>query len=110
VLIPRNNQYLIPDQNSTKPVFATPAPGNIPTGTTITLDTRTDGADIYYTTDGSNPAENGKHDTGPIQIDTDVTIKAIAKSDTITPSIENTLSYNVYDDKDDMYIYDIQGV
>src|SRR5699024_6037965 len=109
VLIPRNNQDLIPDQNSTKPVFATPAPGNIPTGTTITLDTRTDGADIYYTTDGSNPAENGEPYTGPIQIDTDVTIKAIAQSDTLAPSIETAFSYTVYDDQADIYIHDIQG-
>src|SRR5699024_8106685 len=109
VLIPRNNQDLIPDQNSTKPVFATPAPGNIPTGTAITLDTRTDGANIYYTTDGSNPAENGEPYTGPIQIDTDVTIKAIAQSDTLAPSIETAFSYTVYDDQADIYIHDIQG-
>src|SRR5690625_822154 len=109
ILTPRDNQDLIPDQTSTKPVFTTPAPGIIPAGTNMTLDTHTDGADIYYTTDGSNPAENGKAYTGPIQIDTDVTIKAIAQSDTLAPSIETAFTYTVYDEQADMYIHDIQG-
>src|SRR5699024_3169354 len=92
-----------------QPVYATPDAGTVPTGTDITLETRTDDADIYYTTDGSDPAEHGEHYTGPIQIDEDVTIKAIAQKEGLTQSVETAFSYTVYDADEGIRIHHIQG-
>ena len=53
-------------------------------GTAITLATGTDGADIWYTTDGSDPAKNGKTSTkyaNPFAITPPVTVKAVAVKD-----------------------------
>lgn len=44
----------------------------------VTLSTETEDAVIYYTLDGSNPAEKGKLYTGPIEIKNYAIIKAIA--------------------------------
>ncbi len=44
----------------------------------ITLSTHTPGATIYYTLDGSQPSPEYNRYTGPIKIDQDTTLKAIA--------------------------------
>ncbi|MFS0628049.1 chitobiase/beta-hexosaminidase C-terminal domain-containing protein, partial [Brevibacillus sp. 179-C8.2 HS] len=60
-----------------KPV-ADPAGGAVPSGTKITLSTPTEGATIYYTTDGSEPTSSSAEYTAPIEVTTEMTIKAIA--------------------------------
>src|SRR5699024_9552508 len=107
--IPRDNHDIVADATVVQPVYATPDGGTVPTGTDITLETRTDDADIYYTTDGSDPAEHGEHYTGPIQIDEDVTIKAIALKEGLTQSVETAFSYTVYDADEGIRIHHIQG-
>ena len=47
-------------------------------GNNVTLFTETDGAEIRYTLDGSEPTENSKLYTGPFTIDDTTTIKAKA--------------------------------
>ena len=47
-------------------------------GNSVTLFTETDGAEIRYTLDGSEPTENSKLYTGPFTIDDTTTIKAKA--------------------------------
>lgn len=60
----------------------TPAGGEVESGTTVTLHTDTAGADIYYTTDGTEPKTSVDDSTSkygtPIIVDRDMTIKAIA--------------------------------
>ncbi|MET3508230.1 RCC1 domain-containing protein [Halalkalibacter oceani] len=65
-----------PEQVS-KPV-ASPAGGAVPAGTTVTLSTYTNDAMIYYTTDGSTPTSSSIEYTAPIEVTTEMTLKAIA--------------------------------
>src|SRR5699024_10812455 len=77
-IIPRGNQDIIADASVVQPVYASPEAGTVPIGTEVTLETRTDGAELYYTLDGGDPSENGVLYDGPIPIETDDTIKTIA--------------------------------
>ncbi len=45
---------------------------------TVTLETNTSGATIYYTTDGSTPTENSQKYEGPFSVDNHTTIKTYA--------------------------------
>jgi LysM repeat protein len=69
----------VPEQVA-KPV-ADPAGGAVPSGTKVTLSTATEGATIYYTTDGSEPTSSSAEYTAPIEVTTEMTIKAIAAKD-----------------------------
>lgn len=59
------------------PVFSV-AEGAVEKGTSLTLSTATEGADIYYTTDNSTPTSGSTKYTGAISINSAVTIKAVA--------------------------------
>ncbi len=72
---------------------------NVPIGTVITLNSKTDGAMIYYTDDGTDPAyeETGstKRYNGSIVIDRDMVIKAVAVRLGDLPSDIYEISYSV---------------
>lgn len=80
------------------PVFSIPS-GEIDTGTTVEITTATEGATIYYSTDGTEPtADNIKELTmyvAPISITRAVTIKAIAVSDKQDESAVQSATYTV---------------
>ena len=59
------------------PTF-TPAAGSFVDPVSVTISTVTDGASIYYTTDGSDPTTSSTLYTGPFTVSTTTTIKAIA--------------------------------
>ena len=67
----------VPKANASIP---TPNPdgGPFPSGTLVSLDTYTDGAAIYYTTDGSAPTLNSPKYVSGIPLNRDTTIRAIA--------------------------------
>ncbi|SFB11195.1 LPXTG-motif cell wall anchor domain-containing protein [Lentibacillus halodurans] len=108
-IIPRSQSDIVGDTSAVQPVTASPEPGVIPTGTDVTLETATDGADILYTTDGSDPSENGERYAGAITVDEDVTIKAIAEKEGLTTNETAEFSYSVYDSENGVMIHDIQG-
>ena len=62
-------------------VVAVPGSGDqYDTKTDVALSTETEGADIYYTTDGSDPRENGILYTGtPLTLFKDTTLRTVAK-------------------------------
>ncbi len=66
-----------------RPASVTAAPGSgnqYDTKTDVTLSTETAGAEIYYTTDGSDPRENGILYTGtPLTLFKDTTLRTVAK-------------------------------
>ena len=80
------------------PVFSIPS-GEIETGTTVEITSATEGAVIYYSTDGTEPtADNIKElamYVAPITITRAVTIKAIAVSDKLDESVVQSATYTV---------------
>ncbi|MDE6663237.1 MAG: chitobiase/beta-hexosaminidase C-terminal domain-containing protein [Lachnospiraceae bacterium] len=73
----------------------------------ITLTSKTEGAEIYYTTDGTDPsAENGTLYTAPIVVNADMTIKAIAVKLGYNDSNIVTYSYTVLEGVDpETFVY-----
>ena len=63
--------------------------------TNVTLSCATDGAKIYYTTDGSRPTDSSMEYTGPIEISATTTIKARAYAPTVGPSGIATATYTL---------------
>ncbi|MBR1889879.1 MAG: M6 family metalloprotease domain-containing protein [Alloprevotella sp.] len=68
------------------PTF-TPAAGTYTTAQNVTITTSTSGATIYYTTDGTTPTTSSEVYSGPITVDEDMTIKAIAEKDGTVSSV-----------------------
>ncbi|GGK01005.1 hypothetical protein GCM10007063_24100 [Lentibacillus kapialis] len=108
-IIPRSQSDIVEDSSAVQPVVAAPQAGTIPAGTDVKLKTPTKGADIFYTTDGSDPSENGERYSGAITVDEDMTIKAIAVKDGLTASKVSAFSYTVFDAEEGIHIHDIQG-
>ncbi|SFW24446.1 Chitobiase/beta-hexosaminidase C-terminal domain-containing protein [Prevotellaceae bacterium HUN156] len=76
------------------PTFSV-AEGSVIAGSTVALATTTEGATIYYTTDGTTPDENSTAYTAPIVINADMTIKAIAVKENYVNSEVSTAAYTV---------------
>jgi transcription elongation GreA/GreB family factor len=78
---------------------ANPGAGEVAAGTAVTLSTTTDGASIYYTTNGDAPDRSKKRYTGPVTItgtaNTTVTIKAVAVKTGMTDSLVLEAAYTV---------------
>ena len=80
------------------PTCATPtfsvAAGAVVSGTEVTISSATEGATVYYTTDGSDPT-TGSATTQPIVISANTTIKAIAVKDGMDNSSVASAAYTV---------------
>lgn len=68
------------------PTF-TPTSGTYYAAQTVTIACATEGANIYYTLDGSAPTANSTLYTAPIAIDSTMTVKAIAINGTDTSNV-----------------------
>ncbi|CAM3776350.1 hypothetical protein GCM10009865_50550 [Aeromicrobium ponti] len=106
-LIPRNAGDVILDSSKVQPVTASPGPGLVMEGDKISLSTGTDGAAIYYTTDKTEPTDNSKVYSEPIEITKNTTIKAIAVKEGLKSSDAAVFDYIIQ--KADVRIHDIQG-
>ncbi|MDF2068171.1 endonuclease [Bacillus sp. Cr_A10] len=84
-----------PVENKVKLVTASIPSSSVPIGTEVTLSTDTDGATIYFTTDNSNPTVSSTKYEGPIVIDKDLTIKAIAVKDGLESSEIAEFNYTI---------------
>ena len=108
-IIPRGQADIVEDASKVQPVSASQPSGTIPVGTQVTLSTSTADAEIYFTTDGTEPTvENGQKYSEPITVDEDVIIKAIAVKEGLTASEVKEFTYSVYD-AEEINIHDIQG-
>lgn len=76
-------------------VTANVVAGEVEKGTKVELSTATAGATIYYTVDGTAPTALSKVYNGPIAIDADTTIKAIAIKAGLKNSDVATFAYTV---------------
>ncbi|MDR1558703.1 MAG: chitobiase/beta-hexosaminidase C-terminal domain-containing protein [Clostridiales bacterium] len=85
----RNNPFLfetpVGDSKASVPV-ANPAAGSVAYGTKVTLSSSTDGAVIYYTTNGRTPTVSSTRYTQPITVTENVNIRAI----TVAHGYENS--------------------
>lgn len=105
-----NNAALIGILNSSKgnsgtPVMqtvATPAfsvaSGAVDSGTSVTISCATEGAKIYYTTDGSEPTASSAEYTAAISVTPPMTLKAIAVKDGMNDSAVASVSYTIKPD------------
>ncbi|WP_233713598.1 5'-nucleotidase C-terminal domain-containing protein [Lederbergia citri] len=108
-IIPRGQADIVVDASAVQPVTASPTPGLVPAGTKVSLNTTTKDATIYYTTDGTEPTEESKVYVEPITIDKEISIKAIAVKEGLTPSKVNTFVYTTYNVEEGIKIHHIQG-
>lgn len=76
------------------PVFE-PAAGEVESGTEVIITCATEGATIYYTTDGTDPTAESTEYTEAFTITEDITIKAIAVKDGCADSEIVTAEYTV---------------
>ena len=76
------------------PVFSV-ASGKVDNGTIVKITCATEGAKIYYTTDGSTPTESAIAYTAALKITESVTIKAVAVKEGLNDSEVTTASYSV---------------
>lgn len=77
------------------PVF-TPDGGSYSVSVSVAMSTSTDGASIYYETDGSTPTSSSTPYTVPIDITSTTTLKAIAIKSSISHSWESTVTSAKY--------------
>jgi len=98
--------YIVGDPEVVPPVVSTPrvvakptasvSSGAVTVGTSVSLINATQGATIYYTTDGNAPSPtNGTIYSSPITISNAMTIKAIAVKSGMTNSSVMTVSYTI---------------
>lgn len=90
-------EYVI-SQDTVQMVIASPGGGEIIEGSSVSLRSSTEGANIYYTLDGSNPSSNSQRYTSPIVITSDTTIRAFAEKVGFKDSPTATFIYTVIDD------------
>ncbi|MBR6771728.1 MAG: chitobiase/beta-hexosaminidase C-terminal domain-containing protein, partial [Lachnospiraceae bacterium] len=81
-----------PEPSVANPVF-TPAAGTYTEAQTVTITTKTEGAVIYYTEDGSEPTTSSKVYNKAITVDKNVTIKAMAVKEGMKNSQVATAEY-----------------
>ena len=74
------------------PAFS-PASGAVNSGTKVTISCVTEGAKIYYTTDGNEPTASSTEYTDAISVTAAVTLKAIAVKDDLNDSAVESASY-----------------
>ncbi len=74
---------------------ASVAAGAVGKGATVTLSSATDGATIYYTTDGTEPTVNSTAYSSAITISSAMTIKAIAAKTGLTTSSVSSYAYTI---------------
>lgn len=72
-----------------------PVSGDYTSPQNVSISCETDGAIVYYTTDGDNPTEESEIYSNPIEVSTTTTIKAIAMKDGMTNSGIATATYNI---------------
>lgn len=76
------------------PIFSIES-GAVNSGTSVTISCATDGAKIYYTTDGSNPTASSTEYTAAISVTPPMTLKAIAVKDGMNDSAVASASYTI---------------
>ncbi len=77
-LTPRSEMDIVMDSSKVRAIKSSLDSGLVEENSTVTLSTLTEGATIYYTTDGSTPTESSSLYSAPVAVNTDMTFKAVA--------------------------------
>ena len=85
-------------QQAEQPVSSLPA-GSYKGGQQIRLSTQTEGAEILYTLDGSDPDENSLRYDGPIRLETSAVLKAVAVREGMEPSTLLIVEYVILEEE-----------
>ncbi|MGG0658080.1 endonuclease [Rummeliibacillus pycnus] len=108
-IIPRSTADIIEDVSVVQSVMPSVKAGAIAKGTEVALTTTTEGATIYYTTDGTEPTKSSSVYSKPIAIQNNTTLKAFAVKDGLRDSQVTSYEYTVFDPAQVIQIHDIQG-
>lgn len=105
----------IGSQTQVNPVYINHYESKIKKGTQIILKSNTEGSEILYTLDGSDPLKNGLIYDTPIVITNNLTLKTIATKNHIENSDLETYNFNISNDPIVIYLspssqYDNYGV
>ena len=73
----------------------TPNGGSFTGSVSVTLQSATSGASIYYTTDGSTPTQSSKLYTGAMNLTSSATVKAVAFQSGSNPSAQASASFTI---------------
>ncbi|MFL6354418.1 MAG: chitobiase/beta-hexosaminidase C-terminal domain-containing protein, partial [Bryobacteraceae bacterium] len=76
------------------PAFS-PSPGTYNSAQSVAISDSSSGTTIYYTTNGSTPTTSSTVYTGPIQVSTTTTIKAIAAGGGLSASAVASATYTI---------------
>jgi hypothetical protein len=87
--------FFVESATQTSPVVMTPAAGTFINQVSVSLSSATDGAVIYYTTNGDDPDETSEVYTSEISIEENTTVKAIAIADGLDNSPITSRSYSI---------------
>ncbi|WP_105617516.1 chitobiase/beta-hexosaminidase C-terminal domain-containing protein [Vallitalea okinawensis] len=109
VLVSPNELDITEDSSRVRKIKANVESGSIEKGAEVILLTLTEGAEIYYTLDGSQPDSNSFLYTQPIIINSDTTLKAVAIKEELTNSEVLTLDLTVLESVGEVTISEIQG-
>ena len=105
-----NNSAVESASYTIKGTVATPefnvASGAVDGGTEVTITCATEGAKIYYTTDGSDPTASSTEYTAAISVTAAVTLKAIAVKDGMNDSAVASASYSIIPTPGDFVLKD----
>ena len=97
-----NNSAVASASYTIKGTVATPAfslaSGAVNSGTSVTISCSTEGAKIYYTTDGTEPTESSTEYADAISVTAAVTLKAIAVKSGMNDSAVASASYTIKPD------------
>ena len=96
-VIPRSTSDIIEDASVVQSVTPSVKAGAVAKGTELELTTPTEGATIYYTTDGTEPTKSSKVYSKPITIQDKMTVKAFAVKDGLKDSPVASYDYTVFD-------------
>ena len=94
----------IGDQTQVSPVYINHYEAKIKKGTQIILKNNTEGSEILYTLDGSDPLKNGIKYDDPIVISKNLTLKTIAIKNHMENSDLETYNFNISSDPIVIYL------
>lgn len=90
-----SGSYSVESATQTSPVVMTPAAGTYINQVSVELSSVTEGASIYYTTNGDDPDATSTQYSSAINVEETTTIKAIAIADGLNNSPITTRTYSI---------------